>query len=70
MTREQIWRAMLVAQIDPQPDDRILDIGCGTGTLALTLHAACPKAEIIGLDPDNADLLRFHLQPVQREPDR
>jgi ubiquinone/menaquinone biosynthesis C-methylase UbiE len=35
----------------------ILDLGCGTGTLAIKLAKATPRARVIGLDPD-ADILR------------
>ena len=52
LTREKAWRKALVAAISPQPDDRILDIGSGTGSLALIIHQRCPKARYVGIDPD------------------
>jgi ubiquinone/menaquinone biosynthesis C-methylase UbiE len=34
------------------PGQRVLDLGCGTGTLALLIRARCPEAQVVGLDPD------------------
>ena len=50
--RADRWRTALVGQINPVPGDRILDVGCGTGTLAVALKAAEPAAEVVGVDPD------------------
>jgi ubiquinone/menaquinone biosynthesis C-methylase UbiE len=38
--------------VAPQPSHVIVDIGCGTGSLALLLSRPEPSARIIGLDPD------------------
>jgi len=51
-TRERTWRKRLVQQIAPQTGMRIVDIGCGTGTLTRALKQAAPAAEVIGVDPD------------------
>jgi len=60
LTREKAWRTALIQQINPLPDDRILDVGCGTGTLAIALNRLAPEADIIGIDPDAAALERAH----------
>ena len=58
LTRESVWRSALVKQINPLPGDRILDVGCGTGSLLAVLAEQCPEADFIGLDPDIAALER------------
>ncbi|MBO9695094.1 MAG: methyltransferase domain-containing protein [Sphingopyxis sp.] len=52
MTREKRWRSALIRLIDPQPGERIVDIGCGTGTLAIALRHKVSDAMVIGVDPD------------------
>lgn len=51
-TRENTWRRKLIRLIDPRPGDRILDVGCGTGSLAIRLYRREPGVSVIGLDPD------------------
>lgn len=34
----------------------LLDVGCGTGTLAVAPKRSCPDATVMGLDPDRAVL--------------
>lgn len=58
LTRERLWREALIVQVQPSPDDVIIDLGCGTGSLLVRLAAIEPKAKLIGLDPDRAVLDR------------
>ena len=51
-TRENVWRSRLVAHINPNAADRILDVGCGTGSLVIRLKKTTPEIAIIGIDPD------------------
>lgn len=48
----------LIEQASLEPGHRLLDIGCGTGSLAVLVGRLCPGAEIVGLDPDPKALAR------------
>ncbi|MBA3051214.1 MAG: class I SAM-dependent methyltransferase, partial [Brevundimonas sp.] len=41
-----------MAQIAPRDGEMIVDVGCGTGTLATLIKAAAPGSDMIGIDPD------------------
>jgi len=51
-------RRKLFDQAAVQPDHRILDIGCGTGTFAVAIKRWLPTVNVVGLDPDPKALAR------------
>jgi ubiquinone/menaquinone biosynthesis C-methylase UbiE len=48
----------LVDQARIQPDQRVLEIGCGTGNLAIFIKRLYSGAEVVGIDPDPKALAR------------
>jgi ubiquinone/menaquinone biosynthesis C-methylase UbiE len=50
--RETRFKRALLAQAALRPGHRVLDLGCGTGTLAILAKGAVPDAEVVGLDGD------------------
>lgn len=56
VTRERSWRRRFAELIDPQANETIVDVGCGTGTQAIMLSKLSPNSRMIGFDPDDAVL--------------
>jgi ubiquinone/menaquinone biosynthesis C-methylase UbiE len=50
--REETFKRRLIQLANIQPQMKVLDLGCGTGTLTLMLKRAHPEAEVTGLDGD------------------
>ena len=51
-------RRTLLTHAAVQPGTRVLDIGCGTGTLTALIKRAYPGVTVVGLDPDPKALAR------------
>lgn len=50
--REETFKHRLVQEASLQQYNRILDLGCGTGTLAILLKRVCSSSLVIGVDAD------------------
>ncbi len=57
-TRETFVKRALLRQASIPDDAAVLDLGCGTGTLAVQIARSRPSATIIGLDGDETVLRR------------
>ncbi len=55
-TRERRFKQALIKQADFEPGQQVLDLACGTGTLAIWIKQHQPQANIIGVDGDPAIL--------------
>jgi len=51
-TRERDFKRRVLREAALRPGERVLDLGCGTGTLALMARKTEPEIEIVGLDAD------------------
>ena len=50
--RERTLKQRLIAQARIAAGQRVLDVGCGTGTLCIMIKQTCAGAEVVGLDGD------------------
>ena len=50
--REETFKHKLITQANIQPGMKVLDLGCGTGTLTLMIKHIQPEADLTGLDGD------------------
>lgn len=57
-TRERMFKSALIEQAAIQPGHRVLDLACGTGTLAVEIVRRCPESMVTGVDGDPAILRR------------
>jgi SAM-dependent methyltransferase len=66
-TREATFKRLLVDQATARPVGRVLDLGCGTGTLAIMLKRRRPASEVVGLDADPVMLERARAKAAAAE---
>src|SRR5215212_8234228 len=63
--REELFKGHLIEQAKIRSGQRVLDLGCGTGTLAIMVKQAHPDSEVIGLDGD-PQVLEIALQKAKQ----
>lgn len=61
---QRSWGLRVLERLQPQPGERILDVGCGTGRLMSEILERQPPARVIGVDQSRTMLMqaRKHLQ--------
>ncbi|HXQ38890.1 MAG TPA: methyltransferase domain-containing protein [Anaerolineales bacterium] len=52
IVRDIRYKSRLIEQSQIQAGQRVMDLGCGTGTLAILAKQTQPLAEVLGLDAD------------------
>ena len=52
MSRERAWRSAMLNLIAPADEDVIVDVGAGTGSLAVALKQRAPSCRLVAIDPD------------------
>jgi len=52
VVRDTLFKSRLIEQANIQAAQHVMDLGCGTGTLAVMVKRAQPGAEVFGLDAD------------------
>ncbi len=45
------WRKRAVRLLQPRSGGTYLDVGCGTGDIALEIIRQCPQSTVVGIDP-------------------
>ena len=58
MVRDRAIKRQVIARAALAGGDHVLDVGCGTGTLAIAAARAAPNVKVTGLDADPAILGR------------
>ncbi len=64
-TKEMAFKKALMAQAKIEPDHKILDLGCGTGTLSMIIKEKNPCVLVIGCDGDKKILRIAKAKAVQ-----
>ena len=64
-TRERTFRVATIEQAGLRPGQRVLDLGCGTGTLAIEMARRCPGLQLFGVDGDAEVLAKAEQKATQ-----
>lgn len=64
-TRERTFKRRLIHQVDVQHGHSVLDLACGTGTLAVWIKRHEPGARVVGVDGD-PKILRVAKQKAEK----
>jgi demethylmenaquinone methyltransferase/2-methoxy-6-polyprenyl-1,4-benzoquinol methylase len=57
-----MWRRRAVSRLNLGAERRYLDVGCGTGDIALEILRQAPESKVVGIDPSQEMLSRGQLK--------
>ena len=57
-----IWRSRAVSRLNLRAEGRYLDVGCGTGDIAMEILRQAPGSKVVGIDPSQEMLFRGQLK--------
>jgi trans-aconitate methyltransferase len=65
--RQERWAKELIKLLSPQPQENILDIGCGDGRNTTEIAKLAPRGRVVGVDrsPDMVRFAQEHFPPGQ-----
>lgn len=66
IVRDVRYKTLLIQQANIQAGHKVLDLGCGTGTLAIMVKESQPDADVFGLDAD-PDMLKVAKQKADEK---
>jgi ubiquinone/menaquinone biosynthesis C-methylase UbiE len=69
LLREKLIKRALITRARIAPGHRVLDVGCGTGTLAIAIKRIQPTAMVFGLDSDQKILSTARQKAVRASVD-
>jgi trans-aconitate 2-methyltransferase len=59
-SHQKEWGTKLIKELDLRGTERILDLGCGDGTLTVELSKLVPRGKVVGIDASQGSLLQCH----------
>ncbi|HVN83915.1 MAG TPA: class I SAM-dependent methyltransferase [Candidatus Binatia bacterium] len=65
LMRERVFRTRFLEQADIHSGHRVLDLGCGTGTMAVLIRQQRPESVVVGVDGDPRALERARRKAAQ-----
>lgn len=56
LSLDRLWRRQAITALAPVPGGTYLDVGCGTGDMAVEILRRSPQSRVVGIDPSEGML--------------